>query len=460
MQEIPRPTFLSSAVFTLVVAILVATVLLYGTVHPPMIALFYVLVVFAALCAIGESWKAGELRVNTSPIQLPLILAAAYAFVQVVPFGSVDIGAGVGAVPRTISQDPFWTLMFGIHALGLSLFLAICLNTLNSARRIQRIAVLITVFGFVYAFFSVIQSFLSPDRIYGVYEVNFAKPFGSFVNRHNFAAYMEMCIAVPLGMLMHGAVARDKRLVFVTTVALMGVALLMSGSRGGMVALGSQVVMLLILSRDRVTGGRMWLKGVFAIVLALCIVLGAAFIGGETSMSRLSETAKSEDFSTKRTQIWDNTLEVIRNGFPFGAGLGAFSVAYAKQDSGSGLERVEQAHNDYLQVLADAGIIGGLIGLFFLSMVFKSGFRAARLEDGARRGVAVGAFVGIFGVLVHSLFDFVLHTTAVSVLFLLLVALLTSSERGHADDAKEKRRPPSDERPDNVAAFAESRRPA
>ena len=107
---------------------------------------------------------------------------------------------------------------------------------------------LITIFGFVFAFFAILQAVLSPTKIYGIYEVAFAKPFGSFVNRHNFAAYIEMTIAVPLGLLFAGAVQKDKRLLYVTAIGLMGVALILSGSRGGLVALLAEIVFLVILT--------------------------------------------------------------------------------------------------------------------------------------------------------------------------------------------------------------------
>jgi O-antigen ligase len=127
---------------------------------------------------------------------------------------------------------------------------------------------------------------------------------------------------------------------------------------------------------------------------------------------------------------------VIVNNLPFGAGLGAFGVAYTPFDSMSGLARVEQAHNDYLQVLADAGIVGLIIGALFVFWLFRQGIRNSKTDNTFRRGVVVGALAGCFAIFVHSIFDFVLHTTAISVLFLTLVSLVVSGGNDYADDTE------------------------
>ena len=131
---------------------------------------------------------------------------------------------------------------------------------------------------------------------------------------------------------------------------------------------------------------------------------------------------------------------MIAENLPLGAGFGAFAVAYTKFDNASGLARVEQAHNDYLQVIADAGVPGLAIGLLFLFLFFRYGRRVANIKNTYRRGIALGAFAGCFAVLVHSIFDFVLHVTAVALLFLSLLALLSASQRDFNDDVQDEQK--------------------
>jgi O-antigen ligase len=123
------------------------------------------------------------------------------------------------------------------------------------------------------------------------------------------------------------------------------------------------------------------------------------------------------------------TLDIIKAYPVVGSGLGSFSVIYTRYDSRNGFYRLEQAHNDYLQVLADGGIVGGILGLAFLIILFGKGFARRETDDKFRRGVATGALAGCFAVLIHSFFDFTLHTTANALLFLILAALATQDGR-------------------------------
>ena len=95
----------------------------------------------------------------------------------------------------------------------------------------------IIVFGAALALFGLIQSFTSPTRIYWVRELGQATAFGPFINRHHFAAYMEMALALPVGLIIAGAIERDKLLLFIFASAIMGIALIMTNSRGGIISL-------------------------------------------------------------------------------------------------------------------------------------------------------------------------------------------------------------------------------
>jgi O-antigen ligase len=427
-------TLTSKIIFGLLCVCIVLTTLAYGTVHQPTIALFYLLVAAIVVLWAIDAFQTGLLRFNKSLLQLPIIGTVVYAFIQIIPFGTLAETGGVTGIGRTISLEPFWTQMFALHFIALFFIFAAALTFLDSAGRLRKMTSLITFFGFAFAFFAILQAVLSPTKIYGIYEVEYAKPFGSFVNRHNFAAYIEMAIAVPLGLLFSGAVHRDKRLIYLTAIGLMGIALILSGSRGGFVSLLAEVVFILILTNKTRGSGQLALKIGLGALLIGVVIAGAVLIGGESSLTRFAETAQSNDITTNRTQIWNVTLQIIKNNPLFGAGIGAFAAAYTPYDPMNGIARVEQAHNDYLQILADAGIVGLLLAGFFIYQLFRTGLQNIKTENLFRRGVVIGALAGCVAILVHSIFDFVLHTTAITVLFLTLAALVVVAGRSFTDD--------------------------
>ncbi len=428
---------LNKLAFFLICTIIVFTTMAYGTVHQPILALFYFFIAILLILWAIDCFRTGKCRFSASLLQLPLLMLAAYGLIQIVPFGSYDEAGGIIDIPRTISIEPFATKVTSLHILALAIFFSAALVYLDSAKRLRRLVTFIIVFGFIYAFYAILQSVLSPTKIYGIYAPRYAMPFGSFVNRHDFAALIEMAVCVPLGLLFVGAVKHDKRLLYVVAVTLMISALLLSGSRGGLVALAAEIILLIILTTATQGSKRFVLKAALSLLLAAAAVGGAIFVGGDTSLTRFADTAASGDISSNRFHIWDVTVKVIKHSFPFGTGLGAYTQAYTQFDTLSGQDLVEQAHNDYLQVLADAGLAGLILGTLFLFWFFREGIRNTRRNNTFRRGVAVGAFAGCFAILVHSLFDFVLHITAISVMFLSLIALLVSSGRRFDDDITE-----------------------
>lgn len=435
-----RHTLASRLAFLMICVAVVLTTLAYGTVH------YWALATFA-LSAAGVVclWSVDGLvlrsaRISRNGLQLPLLGMVVLGLIQLLPLRAAD-NAGLPISPiRALSQDPYATRLVLVQIVALLIYFVATLVFTDTPRRLRTIVRTITIFGFLLAMFGLTQSFTSDGtRVYWFRQLAQSTAFGPFINRHHFAGYMELAIALPLGLLFSGAIESYKRPIYAFAALMMGVALLVTNSRGGILSLAAEILFLVVVAgpgrargehrprAQRIRSGL--LRAGLALGLIVILIGGAVAVGGPGVFSRLLGTANTDDPTTGRTHFWSVTLDVIKAYPIVGSGLGSFSVIYTRYDSRNGLYRLEQAHNDYLQTLADGGIVGGLLGLAFLVILFGKGFARRETDDKFRRGVATGALAGCFAVLIHSFFDFTLHTTANALLFLILAALATQDRR-------------------------------
>jgi O-antigen ligase len=449
-------TLASRFVIVTLCASIVLTALAYGTVHYWSLAVFEIGACALVVLWVVDAWRSRRLRLSRNILQLPLIGFILLGLFQLLPLRSSGEAAGTGALSSTpvssLSIDPYSTRLVLVQLAALFIYFAAALAFIDSPKRLRLVVRVIIVFGFGLAFLGLIQFFTSPGKIYWLKELPQSTPFGPFYNRHHFAGYMELTMALPLGLIFSGAIEHDKRMLYIFAAALMGIALIMTNSRGGMVALVAEVVFLAALTGFRrdderteagEKSGRVraaLLRVGLALALVLALVGGALFFGGEDALSRLVGTVNANDPTTGRAHFWSVTLRIIQANPLIGSGLGSYGLAYTQYDTRPGLERLEQAHNDYLQVISDAGIIGLGLGLFFVVAFFRMGFARRETDDTFRRGVATGALAGCFAVLVHSFFDFTLHTTSNALLFLILAALATINGRVEQAGGHRRRR--------------------
>ena len=454
-----RHTLASRFAFLVICVAIVLSALAYGTVHYWALGLFNLGALTVLVLWVVDSFNLGTFRVSRSLLQLPLLGALVLGLVQMLPLRVVssDGATSIGLV-NTLSLDPNSTRLVLVQLSSLFVYFAATLVFIDTRQRLQVIVRTIIVFGFLLAILGLTQSITSPTKVYWFRELNQSTAFGPFINRHHFAGYMELTIALPLGLLFAGAVDKEKRIIYLFMAGLMGVALVMTASRGGIISLVAEIFFLMIVTaiwrkpserrrrkthRFKFVLGRLGATG----ALLVALFLGVVLLGGEFSIARFIDTVNTDDPTTGRAHFWAVTLDIIKAHPYIGTGFGAFGVIYTKYDTRNGLYRLEQAHNDYLQVLSDAGIIGAVLALSFVLLLFGKAIARAKSRDDFRRGVALAALSGCFAVLVHSFFDFTLHTTSNALLFLVLAAIATLN--GRVEDAppltRRKRRRSSSE---------------
>jgi O-antigen ligase len=145
----------------------------------------------------------------------------------------------------------------------------------------------------------------------------------------------------------------------------------------------------------------------------------------ELTLGASDKQPSKETFFQSRGWIWHDTATMIRANWVTGVGLGAYQTAYPKYSANDGTLVVSQSHNDYLQILADAGILGAIIALWFIFLVARDAVRASRHRNPMKAATALGAASGLFALMVHSLFDFNLQVTSNALLFLVLTSVVS-----------------------------------
>ncbi|HEX8089744.1 MAG TPA: O-antigen ligase family protein [Blastocatellia bacterium] len=461
--SVTKPDVLSRAVAAGMLAAIVFTALAHGAVEPWSVAVFEVIVLALALLWAIKIMADRRIKVTVPRTALPMAAFIAIGLIQ-----SVAI-TGADGYRRSLSFNVESTRGAVIVLVLLTFSFLTAANFFTGRKRLFTIASFLTVYGMVVAVFALAQYFTWNGHFYWLRPNTVStSPFGPFVNHNHFAGYMEMLIPIPLALVITRAVRGGRRLLYALAAALMALAAVVSLSRGGMISLLASFIFIFVMSRRlsrtlapagrsranragadnrprlRSPGGRagsakpslspsFLSRAVTVCLIAGVIAAGGFWIGAEPIIDRITQgevsstASQRETFYASRGWIWKDTLTMISANPILGVGLGAYGTAFSIYTKSDGAIRVPQAHNDYLQIVADCGVIGGALALWFIVSLFRAILRPIRSLDPLVSGLALGGSASIFAILVHSFFDFNLQLPSNALLFLFLSAIASQA---------------------------------
>jgi O-antigen ligase len=289
------------------------------------------------------------------------------------------------------------------------------------------------------------------QALYGLFELGRARPrilfyeklfspgsvTGTFVNRNHFSGYLEAIVPLALGlavarmnMLTFGVKGFREKLVLWTSkgllknvlilgaAVLMSLGILLSNSRSGLVVLAFSVFLFLglsVVSFSRTGYRQPWIgksvRTTFLVVTALAVYIGV----GSTVRRFAVDDLLHED----RPLYWANTADIVGDFPLFGTGLGTFASVYGAYEKGSSSEmQLVHAHNDYLEYIAELGVVGAVIligGILYLAVQAYLAWKKRR--NAQARALGLGGIVSLAGIGLHAFTDFNLHIPANMVLF-------------------------------------------
>jgi O-antigen ligase len=286
----------------------------------------------------------------------------------------------------------------------------------------------------------IIQHFTSEGAIYWLRALRSGgEPFGPYVNRNHFAGFVELTLPVGLAMLIFRGLRRDLYpLASLLTIVPIG-ALILSGSRGGIVSFGFEVAVLWLLAKTHKgpEGPRLTAMA----IVALAAVALIAWLGAGRAIERFSMVRPGEVTIDRRFAMSKGAAHIFEDHPVKGAGLGALVAVYPRYEILYDGKLVDHVHNDYMEMLAETGVLGGLCGLAFLWILFREAKSRYVAEQGHfSRALHAGAVTALCGILLHSFVDFNLHIPANALLFLLQVCLATSAPLLSSESGPVRRR--------------------
>jgi O-antigen ligase len=280
-------------------------------------------------------------------------------------------------------------------------------------------------FGFAVCTFGILQHLTFNGKMYWFREMRFGGiPFGPYVNRNHFAAFAELLIPIPLVLLLIGKVRRERLFVVGLFAVLQIGALLFAASRGGMASFGVELLALAVWMAMRRPDRKQLLAGG---AVLLVVVLLISWLGVRQIVQRFSAMPTLEITTGKRASMRADTWRIFLDHPVLGTGLGTIEVVFPPYETQYDGKIVNHSHNDYLEALAETGILGGLCCVWFLGALFAHALpRVAPSNRSFVAGLHFAALLGCLGFLVHSLWDFNLHIPVNAALFFVWSYLATA----------------------------------
>jgi O-antigen ligase len=291
---------------------------------------------------------------------------------------------------------------------------------------LSQLAWFFILLSFFVSLFAIAQSFTSNGKIYWLQSLVIPSEFfGPYVNRNHFAGFVELTMPVGLALIVFRGVRRDL-FPLVTLLAIVPVgALVLSRSRAGIISAIFQVGLLVLLARGRHGLHRGQIAALAAVTIASLALI--FWLGTAATLERFLALHPGDVSGGRRVSMSRGALHIFFDHPIKGCGLGTIVDVYPRYETVYDGRLVDHVHNDYLEELAETGILGGLCGVAFLWLLYREARQSLVADQGhLSRALHAGAIVAVGGILVHSFVDFNLHIPANATLFLVQVYVATS----------------------------------
>jgi O-antigen ligase len=340
----------------------------------------------------------------------------------------------------TLSIEPHASRMSLLKTLAYVAILFLALALVNSRARVLVLARVLVYSAVVHSVIAVLLH-LADARLefMGAVIDHGSSASGFYRNRNHFAGYLEMMLAVGIGLLLTGLSNEraetwkhflkmtiewilSPKMFLRLSLCILVIALTTTHSRMGNTGFFASLLIAgiigIALSRYATRNTVLLLSSLVVIDL---LIVGSWF-GVEKLAERLEKTTVAEVQDREEPAAY--TLKIMEDYPVFGTGPGTFYIAFPRYRPATVTSFYDYAHNDYIQFACESGVLGlGLLGLVVV-LALGAALRAQwQRRDPLMRGMAFACVMGVTAILIHSTVDFNLHIPANAVYFMVLLAL-------------------------------------
>ena len=441
--------------FGIYILVLVISPMLFGAVHVYAYSLLFLLILAASLLLavhnIQRDFKTGRFYFQYPKTGLNFLFFSLFAFLilQILPQPSflvglispqvLDLKAGVAGLTgkgQSFALAPYiypvrmslirWTV-YSLFFIGLS-------QVLNSRRRIEILCFCILITAGFISVYGIYQAYAGDNTIW--WFAGYGRDVrGTYINRNHFAGLMAMALMLAAAYasslrssffhkdddtspgtrgkretLLSSEQAYSKRALIIFCGVIIGLGLVLSASRGGIISAAFGLLLMGILFVYRKSQRR---NGLIVLVIFLLVGGYGLQVGMEHTIVRFQPDQLHSSFEG-RFRYAQKTIDVFNDYKAAGVGVGNFQYAYPRYQAPEDMGLlIDYAHNDWAQLLAEAGLAGLVItvlgiGIFVFLIVRR--WQERKDHKAIALGVVPLAVLTTMGM--HSWFDFNMHIPA------------------------------------------------
>ncbi len=346
-----------------------------------------------------------------------------------------------------LSVDPYASRVSWFKSLLYVICFALTLLVISNRDRTKQFAYVLVIFALFLAVYGLMMHLTEySHQWFGTAISHASRASATYVNPNHFAGFLEMTLAIGIGLLIAGLrdsqaqtwkqfLKRVLEWIFSPKMRLrlmlcvLVIALVATHSRMGNTAFFASTIVVGVIgiafSRHATRGTVVLLVS----LIAIDVFIVGSWFGLEKLANRIEQTSvayrqnESTESVETRTEPAKYGIDLIADYPLFGAGPGSWYVAFPRYRGGDLSSFFDYAHNDYVQFVAESGLIGG--ALLFATVVWSlvvALIAQFQRRDPLMRGLSFASIMGVTSILIHSSVDFNLQIPANAMLFMVLLA--------------------------------------